>query len=90
MVNHGVDAELITKAHEFMDLFFGMKLEEKQRAERKVGEHCGYANSFIGRFSSKLPWKETLSFRYSAHAHSSTLVEDYFLNALGEDFRTVG
>ncbi|XP_023006238.1 gibberellin 20 oxidase 2-like [Cucurbita maxima] len=90
VVNHGVDAELISKAHEFMDLFFGMKLEEKQRAGRKVGELCGYANSFIGRFSCKLPWKETLSFRYSAHAHSSTLVEDYFASALGEELRSSG
>ncbi|XP_038877324.1 gibberellin 20 oxidase 2-like [Benincasa hispida] len=89
VVNHGVDEELIAKAHEFMELFFGMKVEEKQRAERKVGEHCGYANSFIGRFSCKLPWKETLSFKYSADC-SRNVVEDYFVNALGEDWRNVG
>ncbi|XP_022150865.1 gibberellin 20 oxidase 2-like [Momordica charantia] len=90
VVNHGVDAELIAKAHKFMESFFGMKLEEKQRARRKADEHCGYANSFVGRFSSKLPWKETLSFRYCADAASSTLVEDYFVEALGEDFRNAG
>ncbi|PRQ57736.1 putative gibberellin-44 dioxygenase [Rosa chinensis] len=35
IVNHGVDRELIAKAHEYMDLFFKMKLSEKQRAQRK-------------------------------------------------------
>ncbi|KAM5555227.1 hypothetical protein ABKV19_023228 [Rosa sericea] len=63
IVNHGVDPELIAKAHEYMDVFFEMKLSEKQRAQRKVGESYGYASSFTGRFNSKLPWKETLSFR---------------------------
>ncbi|KAL0538480.1 hypothetical protein IC582_027501 [Cucumis melo] len=89
VVNHGVDAELIAKAHEYMELFFGMKVEEKQRAQRKLGEPCGYANSFVGRFSCKLPWKETLSFTYSADCNHD-VVEDYFVNALGEDWRSVG
>ncbi|KAL5062122.1 hypothetical protein RYX36_023859 [Vicia faba] len=67
VVNHGVDNKLIAQAHKLVDEFFCMQLSEKQRAQRKMGEHCGYANSFIGRFSSKLPWKETLSFRYSGN-----------------------
>ncbi|KAM5555226.1 gibberellin 20 oxidase 1 [Rosa sericea] len=90
IVNHGVDPELIAKAHEYMDVFFEMKLSEKQRAQRKVGESYGYASSFTGRFNSKLPWKETLSFRYSAESQSSTTVKDYFVNMLGEDFREMG
>ncbi|KAH7512823.1 hypothetical protein FEM48_Zijuj12G0130800 [Ziziphus jujuba var. spinosa] len=49
VVNHGVDPELIEKAHKYMDLFFGMKLSDKQKAQRKIGEHCGYASSFTGR-----------------------------------------
>ncbi|KAI5345375.1 PREDICTED: gibberellin [Prunus dulcis] len=88
VVNHGVDSQLIAKAHEYMDLFFGMQLSQKQRAQRKTGDHCGYASSFIGRFSSKLPWKETLSFRYSADSHCS--VNDYFVNVMGEDFKEFG
>ncbi|XP_058745605.1 gibberellin 20 oxidase 2-like [Vicia villosa] len=89
VVNHGVDNKLIAQAHKLVDEFFCMQLSEKQRAQRKFGEHCGYANSFIGRFSSKLPWKETLSFRYSADESCRT-VEDYFVNVMGEDFRQFG
>lgn len=46
--------------------FFQMPLSEKQRAQRKLGDSRGYASSFTNRFSSKLPWKETLTLQYSA------------------------
>lgn len=87
VVNHGVDAGLIAQAHELMDRFFSMKLCEKQKAQRKPGEHIGYASSFTGRFSSNLPWKETLSFRYFA---AQRTVQEYFVNVMGEDFRDFG
>ncbi|KAF3971981.1 hypothetical protein ACB098_06G197800 [Castanea mollissima] len=90
VTNHGVDSSLLLKAHEYMDNFFGMQLSEKQRAQRKNGEHCGYASSFTGRFSSKLPWKETLSFQYCDTDHSSKIVQDYLLNVMGEDFKQFG
>lgn len=90
IVNHGVDPELIAKAHQYIDLFFGMKLSEKQRAQRKVGESEGYTSSFTGRFNSKLPWKETFTFRSSAESQCSTIVKDYFVNVLGEDFSEMG
>ncbi|PIN24445.1 Iron/ascorbate family oxidoreductase [Handroanthus impetiginosus] len=90
VANHGVDARLVADAHRYMDDFFEKPLEEKQRAQRKLGEHCGYASSFIGRFSSKLPWKETLSFEYSAERGSSHIVEDYFCNTLGQDSAHLG
>ncbi|KAK6145644.1 hypothetical protein DH2020_022464 [Rehmannia glutinosa] len=90
VVNHGVDAKLISDAHRYMDRFFEQPLHDKQRAQRKLGEHCGYASSFTGRFSSKLPWKETLSFQYSAQKGSSHIVEDYFHRTLGEDFKHLG
>ena len=89
LVNHGVDTELIAKAHNIMDDFFCMQLSEKQRAQRKIGDECGYANSFVGRFSSKLPWKETLSFHHSAEQSRET-VEEYFVGVMGEDFRQFG
>ncbi|XP_047152726.1 gibberellin 20 oxidase 2-like [Vigna umbellata] len=89
VVNHGVDKKLLEKAHKLIDAFFCMELPEKQRLQRKLGEHCGFANSFIGRFSSKLPWKETLSFHYS-NDKSTRTVEDYFLSSMGEDFREFG
>lgn len=92
VVNHGVGADLIAAAHRYMDRFFEQPLHEKQRALRKQGEHCGYASSFTGRFSSKLPWKETLSFQYSPPQGGSPprIVEDYFRTKLGEDFAHLG
>lgn len=90
VANHGVDAKLISDAHFYMDQFFEQPLHEKQKAQRNFGEHCGYASSFTGRFSSKLPWKETLSFRYSAEKGSSHVVQEYFNKTLGEDFAHLG
>ncbi|KAK4430980.1 Gibberellin 20 oxidase 3 [Sesamum alatum] len=90
VVNHGVDVGLIADAHCYMDEFFEQPLEKKQKAQRKLGEHCGYASSFTGRFSSKLPWKETLSFEYYAEKGSSHMVKDYFCRTLGEDFAHLG
>ncbi|KAH1130043.1 hypothetical protein J1N35_001421 [Gossypium stocksii] len=88
VVNHGVDSGLIDKAHRYMDRFFSLQLSEKQKAKRKVGESYGYASSFVGRFSSKLPWKETLSFRY--FPHTQNIVQHYMVNWMGEDFRDFG
>ncbi|KAL4378774.1 hypothetical protein GQ457_02G031020 [Hibiscus cannabinus] len=88
VVNHGVDSNLMDKALEYMDLFFGLQLSEKQKAQRKLGESYGYANSFVGRFSSKLPWKETLSFQY--RPDTPNIVEHYMVNRMGEDFRDIG
>ncbi|KAK8634220.1 hypothetical protein V6N13_015048 [Hibiscus sabdariffa] len=88
VVNHGVDSELMDKAQEYMDLFFGLQLSEKQKAQRKLGESYGYASSFVGRFTSKLPWKETLSFQYRPDAPN--IVEHYLVNRMGEDFRDFG
>ncbi|XP_059458424.1 gibberellin 20 oxidase 1-D-like [Corylus avellana] len=90
VVNHGIDTKFIAKAHNFMDDFFRMHISEKQKAQRKIGDHCGYASSFTGRFSSKLPWKETFSFRYCAGDPSSKIVEDYIVNVMGEDFKQFG
>lgn len=91
VVNHGINPSLLARAQELMDVFFGMELSEKQRAQRKIGDHCGYASSFTGRFSSKLPWKETLSFRYSANdSRPWKTVEEYFLSVMGEEFRHLG
>eukprot|EP00262_Sarcandra_glabra_P011983 TRINITY_DN2983_c0_g1_i1.p1 TRINITY_DN2983_c0_g1~~TRINITY_DN2983_c0_g1_i1.p1 ORF type:complete len:332 (+),score=34.04 TRINITY_DN2983_c0_g1_i1:95-997(+) len=90
VVNHGVDHGLIDEAHRLIDTFFTMPLLEKQRAQRKPGESCGYASSFTGRFSSKLPWKETLSFGYCSSPDNSNMVEEYLVKLLGEGFRDFG
>ncbi|CAK7323296.1 unnamed protein product [Dovyalis caffra] len=49
VANHGVDQGLIAHAHNYMDNFFQLPLPEKQKAQRKIGESCGYATSFTGR-----------------------------------------
>ncbi|CAN0891616.1 Gibberellin 20 oxidase 1, partial [Linum grandiflorum] len=90
VVNHGVDMSLIGDAHEYMDSFFGLPLPEKQKAQRKLGESAGYASSFTGRFSSKLPWKETLSFRFNAAENSPKIVRDYLLSRMGQEFSDFG
>ncbi|XP_027118817.1 gibberellin 20 oxidase 1-D-like [Coffea arabica] len=91
VVNHGMDLQLLKAAHKCLDFFFDRPLQEKQRVQRKLGDHCGYASSFTNRFSSKLPWKETLSFRYCADGQQAlNIVESYFLNGMGEDFRESG
>lgn len=89
VVNHGVDPGLVDKAHRCMDLFFSIRLCEKQKAQRKIGENYGYSSGFVGRFSSKLPWKEAVSFRYCPD--SPNIVEQYFVSVMGgQDFRHFG
>ncbi|XP_031493539.1 gibberellin 20 oxidase 1-D-like [Nymphaea colorata] len=88
VINHGVSPDLIDAAHSHMRSFFELTLPKKQRAQRKVGESCGYASSFTGRFSSKLPWKETLSFEHSTS--NPNAVSHYFKRILGDEFEESG
>ncbi|KAJ4913154.1 Gibberellin 20 oxidase 1 [Raphanus sativus] len=90
VVNHGISEQLISDAHEYMSRFFDMPLSEKQRIQRKAGESCGYASSFTGRFSTKLPWKETLSFQFRDDKSRPKNVQDYFCDALGHEFEPFG
>ncbi|KAM3334387.1 hypothetical protein ACQJBY_029045 [Aegilops geniculata] len=90
VVNHGVDPALLAKAYRCCDAFYALPLAEKQRAQRRLGENHGYAGSFVGRFGSKLPWKETMSFNCSAAPEGARKVVDYFFGVLGEEFRYMG
>lgn len=94
VVGHGIDAALTAEAHRCMDAFFTLPLPDKQRAQRRQGDSCGYASSFTGRFASKLPWKETLSFRYTDNDDdgdkSKDVVASYFVDKLGEGYRHHG
>ncbi|KAG4138719.1 hypothetical protein ERO13_D07G150800v2 [Gossypium hirsutum] len=60
----------------------GLQLSEKQKAKRKVGESYGYASSFVGRFSSKLPWKETLRL-YQEYCEARNKVSKEIMGLLG-------
>ncbi|KAM7494252.1 hypothetical protein LguiB_028861 [Lonicera macranthoides] len=90
VVNHAVDLKLINDAHKYMDLFFELPLSERQKVQRKLGEICGCASSFIGRFSSSLPWKETLSFEFKDDQKESRPIEEYIKSKMGEDFTQLG
>ncbi|MED6152202.1 hypothetical protein PIB30_089604 [Stylosanthes scabra] len=89
IVNHGVDAELVARAESLIDEFFTLPMEEKLRAERVVPSPWGYASSFLGRFHSTLPWKETLSVSYSADPNRRTVAE-FIDRVLGPDYKRLG
>ncbi|RWR78624.1 gibberellin 20 oxidase 1-B [Cinnamomum micranthum f. kanehirae] len=89
VTNHGVDAALIRSARHHIDTFFELPLSQKLRAQRKPGSMWGYAGAHSDRFSSKLPWKETLSFGYHDNG-SHQIVVDYFKSVLGEEFQQTG
>ncbi|KAL6880150.1 hypothetical protein ACP4OV_011715 [Aristida adscensionis] len=90
VVGHGVDAALLAAAYRCHDAFFARPLADKERARRRPGENHGYASSFTGRFSSRLPWKETLSFNCPAAPGGERAVADYFVAVLGDEFRQMG
>ncbi|ESQ40654.1 hypothetical protein EUTSA_v10015436mg [Eutrema salsugineum] len=91
VTNHGVDETLLSRAYLLMDSFFKAPAFEKQKAKRTWGESYGYASSFVGRFSSKLPWKETLSFKFSPEekCHSQT-VKDFVSKRMGDGYEDFG
>nr|CAB3452027.1 unnamed protein product [Digitaria exilis] len=100
VVGHGVDAGLLAEAYRCCDAFYARPLAEKQRARRRPGESYGYASSFTGRFDDRLPWKETLSFHCPggdtpgtgkmAAGGGGRAVADYFVAALGDEYRHMG
>ncbi|CAL9150343.1 unnamed protein product [Musa hybrid cultivar] len=89
VANHGVDASLGRDALGCMDEFFGLPLCHKLLARRKPGSMWGYVGAHADRFSSELPWKETLSFGYH-EAGDDRVVIDYFTSTLGNDFQRMG
>ncbi|XP_073103483.1 gibberellin 20 oxidase 2 isoform X2 [Elaeis guineensis] len=89
VTNHGVDISLTRDAFACMDQFFTLPLGCKLRAKRKPGSLWGYAGAHADRFSSKLPWKETLSFGYH-DAGPQRMVVDYFTSVLGTDLERMG
>ncbi|PKU75589.1 Gibberellin 20 oxidase 1-B [Dendrobium catenatum] len=90
ITNHGVDSSLIDKALSCIDEFFNLPLQYKLKARRKPQSMWGYAGAHTDRFTTKLPWKETLSFGYdSADSHSSIIL-DYFTSNLGNSYKRMG
>ena len=89
VINHGVDPLLIGEAYDQMDAFFKLPIHRKLSVRKTPGSMWGYSGAHAERFSSKLPWKETLSFPF----HDNTLepvVANYFNSTLGKDFKQAG
>ncbi|XXG87121.1 hypothetical protein AAC387_Pa11g1886 [Persea americana] len=89
VANHGIDAGLIRSARRQIDAFFKLPHTQKLRARRRPGSMWGFAGAHADRFSSNLPWKETLSFGYHENG-SQRIVVDYFTSVLGEEFEQTG
>ncbi|KAM1177375.1 hypothetical protein ACFX13_017133 [Malus domestica] len=89
VTNHGVDPNLLKLADDHMDHFFKLPVEEKAKVKRVPGSPWGYSGSHADRFSTNLPWKETLSFGFQANG-TDTVVADFFKSKLGEDFEQTG
>ncbi|KAF5467883.1 hypothetical protein F2P56_012093 [Juglans regia] len=89
VTNHGVDPRLVKMAYHHMDNFFKLPASMKLRAKRTPGNMWGYSGAHADRFSSKLPWKETLSFGFH-DSGSKPVVEDFFKSNLGMDFEQTG
>ncbi|XP_068653209.1 gibberellin 20 oxidase 1-D-like [Aristolochia californica] len=89
VINHGIDPALIKSARLHVQDFFKLPLSHKLKARKRADSMSGYAGAHIERFSSKLPWKETLSLRYHEEG-SSSIVVDYLTSVMGRDYEQPG
>ncbi|KAL1823650.1 hypothetical protein ACET3Z_010428 [Daucus carota] len=91
VTNHGVEEWLVSAAHEEQNNLFKLRNEKKMSLKRKAGSIWGYSGAHSDRYSSKLPWKETFSFRYD-HGNCSThkMVHHYFTSVIGNEFEDAG
>ncbi|KAK8607054.1 hypothetical protein V6N13_052804 [Hibiscus sabdariffa] len=89
VTNHGVDVDLILAAYRELDAVFELPFNRKLDFQQKLGGYTGFSSAHADRFSSSLPWKETLSFWYRG-MNSDSAVVDYFKSTLGQDFEHAG
>lgn len=89
VINHGIDASLISAAHDQIDNFFMLPTSRKLEAQRMPGNMWGYSGAHADRFCSKLPWKETLSFGFD-DCSLNPMVVNFFKSKIGKDFEQTG
>lgn len=91
VTNHGVDEWLVSAAHREADALFKLRNDKKMSLKRKAGSIWGYSGAHSDRYSSKLPWKETFSFRYD-YGSSATdkMVHEYITSVIGTEFEEAG
>ncbi|XP_058743576.1 gibberellin 20 oxidase 2-like [Vicia villosa] len=91
VVNHGVDLSLVGEAYDQMDAFFKLPIDKKLGVRKMKGSMWGYSGAHADRFSSKLPWKETLSFPFHDNNSFEPVVTNYFNStSLREDLKQTG
>nr|XP_027094047.1 gibberellin 20 oxidase 3-like [Coffea arabica] len=89
VINHGVDSHLIRMAHHKAKAFFKLPLSEKRKGQQQLGSKWGFSVAHAHRFSTKLPWKEMLTFGFP-HEGSNAVVVDFFESFFGEGFEETG
>ncbi|KAJ0086745.1 hypothetical protein Patl1_08227 [Pistacia atlantica] len=89
VINHGVDSRVLSAAYDQTAKFFKLPPTLKSRVKKIPEATSGYASSHTDRFSSKLPWKETLSIDFHENSQEPVVV-NYFKSHLGEDFEQTG
>ncbi|KAK7247594.1 hypothetical protein RIF29_42480 [Crotalaria pallida] len=90
VTNHGVDPNLINAAYQEMDTIFNLPMTKKLIAKKKPGTQEGYAGAHGDRYSSKLPWKETLTWIYDYNKESKSQVVDFFDAFFGGELHRTG
>lgn len=88
VINHGFKSGLAEKALKTSSLFFGLSKDEKLKAYRIPGNISGYTAGHSQRFSSNLPWNETLTLAYKNGPPQ--VVEEFLTSRLGDNRQNIG
>ena len=88
VINHGFKSGLAEKALDISSLFFGLPKDEKLKAYRTPGNISGYTAGHSQRFSSNLPWSETLTLAFKNGPPQ--VVEDFLTSKLGDRRQEIG
>ena len=85
--NHGVDQNLINDTYQEFVSLFKLPLDRKLNA---MGAPWGYSGAHASRYSTSLPWKESITFQYKHYDQSETQIVDFFTSVFGDDQQHAG
>ena len=89
VINHGVDSRLLSAAYDEAEKFFKLPTSQKSLARPIPGTGLGYSTAHAERFSTILPWKETLSLGFHGNSQEPE-VFNFFKSNFGRDFEQTG
>ncbi|VFR00830.1 unnamed protein product [Cuscuta campestris] len=89
VVNHGVDLDLIREARPCALAFFKLPVAEKFKAQKRRGSLYGYSSAHAERFTSLLPWKETLTLGFRERCTDLAIV-DFLTSSFGPEYEHAG